>query len=355
MPYDFANLAFVNQFIRAVNDRTQRFNSGTITPAALKSVGDDVQAAAFWGGMQAAVEACVPSYLNSTFAEGTEVTYSDTNGAVPSNGPHAAGNWTLADWRAAAGINAAGFRRMTSTNATAYGTMQAGDVIGDWVFNELAAGLRLLKKSVWATVTAKRRAGFATKFSPSAYSGDTSVDDNPGTLAQAKARRNAAYFSSILTGNLNASSIGGASTDNSNQFLLFFNPDRQYGASAEIAFPVCVATGLPTTASKQIEFWVSTRSIGGFNDADLKAFDPNGFNVLEGCWTILQTVDAGTSSTAAMTDRGHFMPNEAVDANLSPTSQVFYSSMRGFFFHWANGGGSGVVAIVHWTFTDPPV
>lgn len=56
--------------------------------------------------------------------------------------------FTLASWRAAAGLNAAGFTRKTGEMealTTSYGLVQAGDVRGPWMFEELQKGLSALK------------------------------------------------------------------------------------------------------------------------------------------------------------------------------------------------------------------
>ena len=57
--------------------------------------------------------------------------------------------YTLASWRSAAGINPSGFRRSTTdpVSGALYGRMQEGDVIGSWIFDEIQAGLSVLKKT----------------------------------------------------------------------------------------------------------------------------------------------------------------------------------------------------------------
>lgn len=55
--------------------------------------------------------------------------------------------FTLATWRAAAGLNSAGFRR--DAGGYACGQPQNDDVVGDWIFADLAAGINALKWSPW--------------------------------------------------------------------------------------------------------------------------------------------------------------------------------------------------------------
>lgn len=53
--------------------------------------------------------------------------------------------FTLDNWRAAAGLNASGFRRSVDGTTILYGQMQPGDIIGPWVFEDLQNGLNKLK------------------------------------------------------------------------------------------------------------------------------------------------------------------------------------------------------------------
>ena len=66
------------------------------------------------------------------------------------NGPLTdAGNaflhFTLDNWRATAGLNVSGFRRSTDGTTFYYGQMQAGDIIGSWIFEDLQKGVGALK------------------------------------------------------------------------------------------------------------------------------------------------------------------------------------------------------------------
>jgi len=48
--------------------------------------------------------------------------------------------FTLATWRAEAGLNASGFRRSTNGTTYVYGIAQAGDLMGEWIFEDLQKG-----------------------------------------------------------------------------------------------------------------------------------------------------------------------------------------------------------------------
>ncbi len=52
----------------------------------------------------------------------------------------------LDNWRAAAGLNASGFRRSTDGTTFYYGQMQVGDTIGIWIFEDLQKGFGALKQ-----------------------------------------------------------------------------------------------------------------------------------------------------------------------------------------------------------------
>lgn len=53
--------------------------------------------------------------------------------------------FTLDSWRATAGLNVNGFRRSVDGTTMLYGQMQAGDVIGAWIFEDLQKGFDALK------------------------------------------------------------------------------------------------------------------------------------------------------------------------------------------------------------------
>jgi len=59
--------------------------------------------------------------------------------------------FTLDNWRVAAGLNAGGFRRKANMDDEfGYGEMQAGDICGNWCFEDLQKGFAVLKWSARA-------------------------------------------------------------------------------------------------------------------------------------------------------------------------------------------------------------
>lgn len=103
--------------------------------------GQDVQSSeteVYWIGWKASqewLEASCVSYINHV------------------SGPLNVGSmdflyFTLTTWRSAAGLNVSGFRRSIDGVNFSYGKMQAGDVIGPWIFEDLQKGFSALKWNV---------------------------------------------------------------------------------------------------------------------------------------------------------------------------------------------------------------
>jgi len=53
--------------------------------------------------------------------------------------------FTLATWRSAAGLNPNGFRRTGQDGVLSYGHAQAGDLLGDWIYEDIQHGYSALK------------------------------------------------------------------------------------------------------------------------------------------------------------------------------------------------------------------
>ena len=111
----------------AYSERRQVIGQSAYVPADRK-----VQLAAYWAGLQGWLESNCMSFINHA------------NGPLTDAGD-AFLYFTLESWRAAAGLNANGFRRSPLAGGTAYGRMQAGDAIGGWIFEELQKGFGALR------------------------------------------------------------------------------------------------------------------------------------------------------------------------------------------------------------------
>lgn len=150
--FDWSAVTFQNYFRSAFNEKI-RVCGGADPPTVASAgsnpgrvlelcvAGDDVQAVSAQSisgrsipgiaTLQSMAETLAPMFLNpSVFTTATNV---------------ANGWWTLATWRAAAGLNASGFTRKFPNGSggvtTAFGLCQAGDYIGPWIWNELYAAL----------------------------------------------------------------------------------------------------------------------------------------------------------------------------------------------------------------------
>jgi hypothetical protein len=141
---DWHNLVFLNELILAYSERRQAIGQSAGAPL---DGGADVHAMSFWKNMQEWLEANCTSFVDD---------------GVAIEGAAAVTMFTLATWRAAAGLDEDGFRRATAWTpdlATpdwtldpdfSAGVMQAGDIIGPWILNDLQKGFSALK---WTTIT----------------------------------------------------------------------------------------------------------------------------------------------------------------------------------------------------------
>ena len=144
---------FVNEFLGAIRERRNVLGWIADTWADI-SAGVNIQSHDFWGEMQEFLETWCVDFIQSHDTDGTPraVGYYDN---IDSESDIT--QWTLANWRTASGF-ASGFRRATTSPAdwtdysdaafvaAGYGTMQVGDVIGPWIFQDLQDGLNTL---VW--------------------------------------------------------------------------------------------------------------------------------------------------------------------------------------------------------------
>lgn len=121
--------ACANEIISAYNERRQARGQST---TALLSPGDNAQDTAFWRGLQEWIEGDCVAWIDHV--------------AGPIN---EAGDglryWTLAGFRAAAGLHPDGFRRSTDGATFSHGPIQSGDIRGPWIFEDLQAALSALK------------------------------------------------------------------------------------------------------------------------------------------------------------------------------------------------------------------
>lgn len=126
--------SLLNETTLAYSERRQAIGQAAYTPTAETNV----QSSAYWRILQEWLETNCTSFIDHV------------------NGPlNDAGNgfllFTRDSWRAAAGLNANGFRRKYGPKeslTTDYGQMYSGDVIGPWIFEDLQKGFGALKWNV---------------------------------------------------------------------------------------------------------------------------------------------------------------------------------------------------------------
>lgn len=164
-PFDWQDVDFVNEFVSAQRERQDALGA---TNSALKVAGDDIQSASFWSGLQNWCLTESANFIATKDAVGTAI--------VNYHGEPTLTLWPLADFKFNIASNAGGFRRYTvhpdDGGTPSYGTMQAGDYVGDWLFADLQAAFNLL---VWT-----RRHLFGTEID---WTGNT-VRSGKSTLGQ---------------------------------------------------------------------------------------------------------------------------------------------------------------------------
>ena len=172
---DWSAAATLNEFVDAVNER--KLAAGLGAPFAAVNAGDDVQAATFFTAYQQWIEDNLTSFVVSH------------DGGVARGGGYYDGAGTvgayanLGDIFVATDLAHTNWRRYTTHpdegGVVAYGQMQAGDIIGPWIFEDIQKCLNVLvwtKKAVtfsgeaftgngvgatWAIATAASEADYA--------------------------------------------------------------------------------------------------------------------------------------------------------------------------------------------------
>lgn len=138
---DWSAVGFINEFIDAISERNSVLPHPGPYPPPLPAIeiGDDVQAASFWAGLQGKVEQLAVQYVDDTDS-GADW---DAQSSIPLH--------TLATFRASAGINPNGFRRAPGAwdgiglPAFEFGLMEEGDIIDNWIFEDLQKAIDALK------------------------------------------------------------------------------------------------------------------------------------------------------------------------------------------------------------------
>jgi len=130
---DWAQVDFLNEIALAIQEREAVLNAvkGWSGGSALDlfEAGDDVQAASLWAGLQSRVEALAASGH-----------WLPAGGGLPDRDATA---YTWATLRSAAGMGTS-WKAKDVDDVVVYRQMEAGDVLGAWIFEELQACLGLM-------------------------------------------------------------------------------------------------------------------------------------------------------------------------------------------------------------------
>jgi len=146
---DWQHVDFLNELVGAWSERRQAIGQSAVDDVA---AGDDIQAVTFWKAMQDWIEDECDNFFN----------HDDTI-----EGASSVPMFDVAGLRTAAGLNASGFRRATvwepdtppdwETDVSfSYGKMQAGDIIGPWIFDDLQKAFDALR---WTTKNPTSKTG----------------------------------------------------------------------------------------------------------------------------------------------------------------------------------------------------
>jgi hypothetical protein len=127
--------ARANEILLAYSERRQCVGDSAIDPL---EAGGNAQDTAFWRGMQEWIESECSGFVNHT---------------VAIEGEESVTMFTLSTFRYVAGLHADGFRRATEWNGVddptwEYGTIEAGDIRGPWIFEDLQKAFDALRWTI---------------------------------------------------------------------------------------------------------------------------------------------------------------------------------------------------------------
>jgi hypothetical protein len=226
--------------------------------------------------------------------------------------------FTLSSWRAAAGLNANGFRRKVNMeDEFSYGVIQAGDIRGPWCFEDMQKGLSALKWTKHgAGFTKTWHSVFARSYKPtwarvvseiaSNWPHETSVDPNYQIFAG---------YVGVQNGDGSFNGQAG----------------RQTGIYS-FTFPSKVES-----LSCEVELYLRAVSFKG-------VFDDNGTGLIEDKWCLVETSSAETSPWTSSSIGGTSLPNPPPEPPYNGGNEVG----QGFKIQYSQN--SAVIA--KWDFTN---
>ena len=302
---DWQALSFVNEFIKAYNERLP--NREAFTPMVELEGGEDIQIVTFWTTLQTAVTEQFNSPTITTTDEDNEyqiqwVIPYDWSESPTSTAPPVK-NWAqFCDY--SPDMHADGFRRATTwptdwtdldDDAYSYGNMQIGDIIGPWIFADLQTAFDNLRTRVvtspvpFMNGTKKTGSGSASTL----YDGSGESPPVNGMVqlynaaSEEPADRPEAYH--IINFNLNVQ--------------VLTRSKGTFGLWTDTSTPASGITDTGTWAvgcvdGDTVDYYWKAAGPGSAHDT----FDDNGDNVTDGEWTAMQsgTVSAETAEVGSL-------------------------------------------------------
>ena len=267
---DWAAIANVSAFVEAINERLIVYGN---EPLPTKTVDDDVQAAAWFASMQTAIENMYHSFVvfhppghydNSAFPDptyygGLEDLYAN-----------------LAALFSAAGLSTSTWRAYTThpddAGADQARGIEAGDIIGPWLFEDLQKVLKVMVLTLPPT-----KGGVSQEIK--AGSGD-------GTWAEATGEAEAAFAAYTPISGYPAQAYSRAYRYNGDPatYLVYIQRGRE-----KYSF-----SGIPTAFAHSVECYARAIIPWGYDPA---AFDANGDDVIEDKWSLFDTISPSTDAS----------------------------------------------------------
>lgn len=308
---DWASAANILAFLGAIRER-QTVCGLALTP--LKVVGDDVGAASWFASMQAAVEELC-SYFVVSGAAGAPfaVGYYDGKTTRPV--------YDLATLFEAAGLPGFTWRAYIDHPVHEAGVDQArqvavGDIIGPWVFEDLQKALKALR---WTAASLSSEDQTSESIEVSAF-----ATDNPATWANAQGNAETAYAAADpVPDNSIAEAYSSGIKQGGPSYTAWLNRRRtKIGVS-----------GLSTAYAHAVEFYLKAAATG--------VFDANGDDVIEGAWSLIDTVGPTTDASVESGWLGSLDQPAWCDAPIGDPgySLGWTESYRDALIRWDVAGG----------------
>ena len=308
---DWSAAATLNEFVGAVNERKLAMGQGGPVPTV--NAGDDVQTRSFLLQFQQWAEDSLGSFV-AAWAGGEALGAGWYDGAATI--PHYA---SLAAVFAAAGLGYSDWRRYTThpdeAGSVAYGQMQAGDIIGPWIFEDLQKILNVL---VWT----KRDIGWTEKVWYSS-------EEFAFSWASAKAAAEAAWSIMEVSVSPAAASRGTYYSASSYGALLSHSE-----ASGQVA-------NVWNGVTRHADWYIKAEAAGG------DSWDDYGDDVLEGLFSLWSqdepATDGSTIISGTKLGTASVMPNTPWCAEPTPAATWTWRGWRilatGVVLRWNVFGG----------------